>query len=431
MRRVLTAILVLTGCAAPARIETSRPSPKVEVVAAPAPPPTISLHGSRIALGGLDDEPLEATLLVEGDRRVALELAIRCPEGVVVEPASITIPAGRSVALELRVAAGASVTGELVFEARTRDKGTVVALRPLPISVERHGAAHPVAAPVAAPAALVREPAPEPRLAETVAPESSAPETPLIVSEVEKPLPEAPPVVEAAPVPSAQDTGAAVAPRSVEKPAPATAAPNRTTRLVGDALIALASLGALGILALVLRSRALDRRFGRKQVRAIGSNRRLSYERYLLRERRTGARTALAPDGPLALALEVQDDSVLVTPLEGSEVFGSDGRAVAAATRLEHGDLLRVVRGAFERRFVYLAHDPTGDELVKTWGPRALPSDEGALDDEDLFVILEERQELVAPSARLGPLDLGEPLGLDSDEAVVLTDSQEELLLDP
>jgi hypothetical protein len=200
------------------------------------------------------------------------------------------------------------------------------------------------------------------------------------------------------------------------------------------------ALGLLGIGGLWLvifygRRSAIARRFGSRQLRGLGSNGKMSYERYFLRDHRDGPRSAVCPPGATAVHVEIgKDGRVRARALEGSELMGIDG-GQADEVILVHETCFAVARGLYRRRWVYLDHEPTGDELLKKYVPGA-PSYEGGTKDSDVIVLLDEQENMIPPSQRLTPVEsaklprVSDVVKAHSDESIVVADSQLERVLE-
>jgi hypothetical protein len=193
-------------------------------------------------------------------------------------------------------------------------------------------------------------------------------------------------------------------------------------------------LGAGWVTVVLLRRRALERRFGERQLRGVGSNGRISYERYLLREHRVSRRASLLPPGPTAVSIELgaAGKATAHAPegaylLEGANPQPSPARECP----LEHEATFVIVRDLYSRRYVFLDRDPTADELLKRHVPDA-PSYTGESRDSDVIVLLDEQQNLVPPSdlgSALAPTSSSDP-GRSSDDVVVATSSEERVIVD-
>jgi hypothetical protein len=290
----------------------------------------------------------------------------------------------------------------------------------------------PVTLAVVAPPPPPPAPAPEPPpSAPAPAPEAvpPPPEPAVEIAPVATPVvarAEPPPAATEAPAPRPEP----IVPKPVE-PAPAPE-PRTSYALVGS-MIALGAL-ALGAVLGVRRAR-LARLFGRRQLRGIGSNGRLSYERYLLHEHRDSARSAVVPPGPTAIRVVIDGQSIAhAFALEGSQLVVDGGAPAPSGPQLAHGTRIAVLRGLYVRRYVYLERDPTAEELVALWDEerRGHSAQEPI---SDLIVVLDEHENMVPPSARLVALDsarLPDVRGLtdDSDESVVIADSDESAIID-
>jgi hypothetical protein len=201
---------------------------------------------------------------------------------------------------------------------------------------------------------------------------------------------------------------------------------------------------ALGLLALglvwgaiaVARKRGLEKRFGEKQLRGLGSNGKISYERYRLIDHRDGRSAAVAPPGATAVRIELEKGGrVRARALEGSTLTGVDGKS-GDELLLVHETCFLVARGLYKRRWVFLDREPSAEELLKKYVEGAPSYDGQQSRDSDVFVILDERENMIPASQRLAPVDsaklprVSDVLGAESDEAVVVANSEEGRILD-
>ena len=143
---------------------------------------------------------------------------------------------------------------------------------------------------------------------------------------------------------------------------------------------------------------------GDKQLRGIGANGRISVERYVFRD-------FLDEDGPLdritlgplenGAKLDVslrEDETIKAVSSEGAQLVHADRPdLLAREIVLRHANVFAVVVGTLARRFVYLAQDPTGDELQHCWIEGAV-SYEADMRDSGVFVLLEDDQNFAAES---------------------------------
>ncbi|MBI3724096.1 hypothetical protein HY251_09115, partial [bacterium] len=206
------------------------------------------------------------------------------------------------------------------------------------------------------------------------------------------------------------------------------------------AAAALLGLAVLWLLVVLVRRRSLAKLWGEKQLRGIGTNGKMSYERYLLRDHRVSRRAAVAPPGATAARVEIQGDGrALARAEEGSHLLRIEAKPEAKpALPLVHETAFAVVRGLYNRRYVYLEREPTASELEKRYVPeaRSYEGSDARTADSDVIVLLEEKQNLVPPSQRIVPVDSArlpkiEPLSdIDSDESVVIADSYEAKVID-
>ena len=202
------------------------------------------------------------------------------------------------------------------------------------------------------------------------------------------------------------------------------------------AAAAAAALGLLWMAVVHLRKRALAKRFAEKQLRGLGSNGKISYERYLLIEHREDRFSAIAPPGATAARIEIgRDGRIRARALEGSALTGVGGQA-GAELLLVHETCFLVTRGLYRRRWVYLDREPTAEELLKKYVEDA-PSYIGEESrDSDVFVLLDEQQNMAPPSQRLTPVEsaklpqVQDVVGNESDDTIVMTSSSEDKVLD-
>jgi len=145
---------------------------------------------------------------------------------------------------------------------------------------------------------------------------------------------------------------------------------------------------------------------GRKQVRTIGTNGRISPERYLFSQhflsREEGV--LIEPEDSIggALAFRVRDDgAVECLAKDGAKLIHEDRPTVLAASMtVEHGTAFAMVYGQRALRYVYLEDEPTGDELAnKLFGDQA--SYEEEIRDSGVFMILDDDENIPKASARM------------------------------
>jgi hypothetical protein len=145
---------------------------------------------------------------------------------------------------------------------------------------------------------------------------------------------------------------------------------------------------------------------GRKQVRTIGTNGRISPERYLFSQnflsREEGV--LIEPEDSIggALAFRVREDgAVECLAKDGAKLIHQDRPTVLAASMVvEHGTAFAMVYGQRALRYVYLEEEPTGDELAnKIFGDQA--SYEEEIRDSGVFMILDDDENIPKASARM------------------------------
>lgn len=145
---------------------------------------------------------------------------------------------------------------------------------------------------------------------------------------------------------------------------------------------------------------------GEKQLRTVGTNGRISPERYLFsqnflsREEGVLVEPEDSPGG--ALAFRVRDDGqVECVAKDGAKLIHQDRPTVLAASlTVEHGTAFAMVYGQRALRYVYLDAEPTGDELSnKLFGDQA--SYEAEIRDSGVFVIIGDDENIPKASARM------------------------------
>ncbi|MBL4850083.1 MAG: VWA domain-containing protein [Planctomycetes bacterium] len=175
---------------------------------------------------------------------------------------------------------------------------------------------------------------------------------------------------------------------------------------------------ALGLMAvaviwflIVVVSRRRDKTYlglavGRKQVRTVGTNGRISPECYLFshhflsRDEGVVIEPDDSPGG--ALHFRVRDDgAVECSAREGARLIHQDRPTILATSlKVEHGTAFAMVFEQRALRYVYLEADPTGDELTeKIFSDQA--SYEAEIRDSGVFVILDDDENMPKASARM------------------------------
>lgn len=145
---------------------------------------------------------------------------------------------------------------------------------------------------------------------------------------------------------------------------------------------------------------------GAKQLRTVGTNGRISPERYLFsqnflsREEGVLIEPEDSPGG--SLSFRVRDDgAVECVAQDGAKLIHQDRPTVLASSlKVEHGTAFAMVYGQRALRYVYLEDDPTGDELAnKLFGDQA--SYEEEIRDSGVFMILDDDENIPKASARM------------------------------
>jgi hypothetical protein len=141
---------------------------------------------------------------------------------------------------------------------------------------------------------------------------------------------------------------------------------------------------------------------GERQLRAIGENGRLTFERYkLLEHSQEDLSSVILPeDSGAHIALEVRDDgTVHARALDGAQLVHEDRPTVLAREAvLRHGTAFAIVHERKARRYVYLDHEPDAEELAQRYVD-AVSIGEGEVRDSGVFVILDDDQNMAATSA--------------------------------
>lgn len=172
-------------------------------------------------------------------------------------------------------------------------------------------------------------------------------------------------------------------------------------------LIALAALWFLILLISRRRDRSfLDLSVGSKQLRTVGSNGRISPERYLFSQhflsREEGV--LIEPEDSVGGALRFQvrrDGLVECLAEDGAKLIHEDRPTVLAnVVQVRHGTAFAMVYGQRALRYVYLEDEPTAEELGhKLFGDQASYEDE--LRDSGVFVLLDDDENVPKASARM------------------------------
>ncbi|MGE0706670.1 MAG: hypothetical protein AB7N76_05340 [Planctomycetota bacterium] len=177
---------------------------------------------------------------------------------------------------------------------------------------------------------------------------------------------------------------------------------------VAAGLLAMALLWSL----LLWRARRQEQVFvkvelANKQLRTVGQNGRLSPECYLLRQHLVSEEEGIwvqpddSPGGALMLRVR-EDGKVDCEAREGARLIHQD-RPTVLADRLvlEHGTAFAMVSGQRALRYVYLADDPSAEELSVRWLEGDGMSQEEEMRDSGVFVLLDDHQTIPKASARL------------------------------
>jgi hypothetical protein len=192
-----------------------------------------------------------------------------------------------------------------------------------------------------------------------------------------------------------------------------------------------------------------------KQLRTLGTNGRLSPERYMFADHLVSEEEGIflepedSPGGSLVLNVR-PDGKIECVAKDGAKLIHEDRPTVLAESLvLEHGTAFAMVSGNRALRYVYLDDDPDADELAKRWVADGV-SYEGEIRDSGVFVLLDDDQNLPKTSARLDastelfpsshgfessddvhvvPSDSGRQYPV-SDEGIVVMNSDEGRILD-
>lgn len=162
-------------------------------------------------------------------------------------------------------------------------------------------------------------------------------------------------------------------------------------------------------------------RLGTRQLRGLGTNGKISVERYgFLEHSREDSSVVISPeDSSVSVELHVRDDgTVKAKAVEGAKLIHEDRpELLVNETTLRHGNAFAVVEGPRARRYVYLDREPDADEL-QTRFVEGTVSNEAEMRDSGMFVVLDDHHEVAPESARLvgvGPGLLGRS-GEDDDQ---------------
>jgi hypothetical protein len=119
-------LLALAGCHATSRAVVGPRCPDDAIGLAPAAPtPELRLPATTLELAAFEGERAFAIVLLEGDARAALAVAVAAPPGLRVVPENVEIPPGRTAALEVSADAdAASLTGTLRFAVEPREQNS-------------------------------------------------------------------------------------------------------------------------------------------------------------------------------------------------------------------------------------------------------------------------------------------------------------------
>lgn len=169
---------------------------------------------------------------------------------------------------------------------------------------------------------------------------------------------------------------------------------------------AIVSGSLLWFVLLVRRRRRLLRTavatMGDKQLRAVGENGRLTFERYkLLEHSQEDLSSLILPeDSQASIALSVREDgTVHVRALDGAQLVHEDRPTLLAAEAvLRHGTAFAVVHERKARRYVYLDREPDAEDLARRYVD-AVSIGEGEVRDSGVFVILDDDQNLASADA--------------------------------
>ena len=141
---------------------------------------------------------------------------------------------------------------------------------------------------------------------------------------------------------------------------------------------------------------------GEKQLRAVGPNGRLTFERYKLLDSSQEDLSALInpEDSQASIRISVRmDGSVHAVALEGAQIVHEDHPTVLAKdVVLNHGAAFAVVHDKRARRYVYLDREPSAEDLAARYVD-AVSVGEGEVRDSGVFVILDDDQNMASTDA--------------------------------
>lgn len=176
-------------------------------------------------------------------------------------------------------------------------------------------------------------------------------------------------------------------------------------------------LAALGLLAgaaawaiLLLRKRQqtavlIARTHGHRQLRAVGPNGRITFERYRFQEHASGddLRVHIQPeDSQASIEICLRDDgTILAVGKDGARIVHEDRPTVLSDEAvLRHGTAFAVVHNKRARRYVYLEHEPSAEDLAGRFGDSmsaaGVSGAGSAMGESGLYVLLEDDQNLAA-----------------------------------
>jgi hypothetical protein len=141
---------------------------------------------------------------------------------------------------------------------------------------------------------------------------------------------------------------------------------------------------------------------GEKQIRAVGPNGRLTFERYKLLDGSQEDLSALInpEESQASIRISVRDDgTVHAVALEGAQIVHEDQPTVMAKdVVLSHGNAFAVVHDKRARRYVYLDREPSAEDLAARYVD-AVSVGEGEVRDSGVFVILDDDQNMASTDA--------------------------------
>jgi hypothetical protein len=138
---------------------------------------------------------------------------------------------------------------------------------------------------------------------------------------------------------------------------------------------------------------------GERQLRALGANGRLTFERYKLFDHSNDDLSVrIHPeDSQASLQLEVQPDgTVKARALDGARIVHADRPTLLAEeARLRHGDAFALVQDQRARRYVYLDREPSAEDLAQRYLD-VVSIGEGEVRDSGVYVVLDDDQNLAS-----------------------------------